>query len=139
MTLNLLVYLKNNLIKEMTYFIINILQILVRFFISSSKTLFRQIMWINFEIFYVSGIILQHRYPEIHGQNIWIKLVTKKLLVVASQEKNSFVFWVIFSDFSEQLFLLSLLNSTCYFRIRINYREGFFGRVSFLHHDTISC
>ena len=103
MTLNLLVYLKNNLIKEMTYFIINILQILVRFFISSSKTLFRQIMWINFEIFYVSGIILQHRYPEIHGQNIWIKLVTK---TVVSREKNSLVFWVIFSDFSEQLFLL---------------------------------
>ena len=103
MTLNLLVY---NLIKEMTYFIINILQIFVRFFISSSKNLFRQIRWMNFEFFYVSGIILQHRYPEIHGQNIWIKLVTKKLLVVASQEKNSLVFWVIFSDFSEQLFLL---------------------------------
>ena len=103
MTLNLLVYLKNNLIKEMTYFIINILQILVRFFTSSSKTLFRQIMWINFEIFYVSGIILQHRYPEIHVQNIWIKLVTK---TVVSREKNSLVFWVIFSDFSEQLFLL---------------------------------
>ena len=87
-------------------------------------------IYLYLENFDIPGIILQRRYPEINGQNIWKKFVTKitfnsnvAIKKCSRSQSDLFGFW-------RTVFLLDIL-------IQIIYCEGFFGRVSCLHPYTI--
>ena len=63
-------------------------------------------IYLYLENFDIPGIILQRRYPEINGQNIWKKFVTKITFNSNVAIKNAVVLRVISSDFGEQFFCL---------------------------------